>query len=320
MQNDSRTDAASHSDEHQPVLLQEVIEQLKIDADGIYIDGTFGRGGHSMAILQRLSEQGRLLVMDKDPQAISAANTLAASDARCVVKQGSFAEMAAFADQQQVTGKVSGILLDLGVSSPQLDDASRGFSFLRDGELDMRMNPQAGESAREWINRVSESEMASVFFNYGEERYSRRIAKAIVNYRQKTAIRATRELAEIIAKAHPAWEKGKDPATRCFQAIRIFINNELDDLSACLQDSIEILKSGGRLAVISFHSLEDRIVKRFIQKAVKGDDYPAGLPITQDKMNIRLKKISSAIRASDAEVGRNPRARSAVLRVAEKLA
>jgi 16S rRNA (cytosine1402-N4)-methyltransferase len=320
MQNDSSSDASPHSDEHLPVLLDEVIHYLNIEPAGVYIDATFGRGGHSKAILKRLGDAGRLLVMDKDPQAIKAALDLAASDHRCQVKHGSFTEMAQFAAEQQVTGQVSGILLDLGVSSPQLDDATRGFSFLRDGELDMRMNPAAGESAREWINRVSESEMADVFFRYGEERYSRRIARAIVDYRVKSPIRTTRELADIIAKAHPAWEKGKDPATRCFQAIRIFINNELDDLSACLQSSLALLKKGGRLVVISFHSLEDRIVKRFMQKAVKGDDYPAGLPITQDKMNIQLKKVAAAVRADAAELKRNPRARSAVLRVAEKVA
>jgi 16S rRNA (cytosine1402-N4)-methyltransferase len=191
---------------------------------------------------------------------------------------------------------------------------------LRDGELDMRMNPQQGESAREWINRVPEAEMAAAFFQYGEERYSRRIAKAIVQSRQREPINNTRELADIIAKAHPAWEKGKDPATRCFQAIRIVVNNELNDLSSALDVCIDLLKVGGRLVVISFHSLEDRIVKRFIQKAVKGDDYPAGLPVTQDMMNVKLKKINAAIRASEEEKSRNPRARSAVMRVAERVA
>jgi len=320
MDNESDADATRNGAEHQPVLLDEVIQYLPLAPDGIFIDGTFGRGGHSKAILQRLGKNGRLLVMDKDPEAIATAQRLAASDSRCEVKQGSFADMANFAEERGVAGQVSGILLDLGVSSPQLDDASRGFSFIRDGELDMRMNPQAGESARDWINRVSESEMASVFFKFGEERYSRRIAKAIVNHRKTAPIRGTRELADIIAKAHPAWEKGKDPATRCFQAIRIFINNELDDLSVCLSNSIDLLSVGGRLVVISFHSLEDRIVKQFIQKGAKGDDFPAGLPVTQDKMNIRLRKIASAIRAGEAEVTRNPRARSAVLRVAEKVA
>lgn len=310
---------AEHDSEHLPVLLREAIEYLRIQSNGIYVDGTYGRGGHSRAILTQLSEHGRLLMMDKDPLAIASAERLQASDHRCLVKQGSFAGMKAFVAEQNLLRQVDGILLDLGVSSPQLDDPARGFSFLRDGELDMRMDPQHGESARQWINRVPEAEMADAFFKYGEERYARRIAKAIVKARHRESISNTRELAGIIAKAHPAWEKGKDPATRCFQAIRIVVNNELEDLSSCLEDCTDLLKVGGRLVVISFHSLEDRIVKRFIQKAAKGDDYPAGLPVTQDMMNIKLKKINGAIRAGDEEVARNPRARSAIMRVAERV-
>jgi len=320
MVKDSDVSNIGNGDEHQPVLLAPAIEQLNIKRDGVYIDGTFGRGGHSAAILQQLSDQGRLLVMDKDPTAIAHATHLAQNDRRCQFKQASFAEMAAFAREQHVMGAVNGILLDLGVSSPQLDDADRGFSFQRDGDLDMRMNPHAGESAREWIARASEAEMADVFFKYGEERYSRRIAKAIVSARKQQAIVRTRELADIIARAHPAWEKGKDPATRCFQAIRIHINNELDDLQTFLDDSIEMLVTSGRLVIISFHSLEDRIVKRFIQQAAKGDNYPARLPVTKDMMNIRLKKVSAAIRADEEELARNVRARSAIMRVAEKCA
>jgi len=304
---------------HQPVLLKETLDALSVKPHGKYIDGTFGRGGHAREIVQRLGPEGRLLVMDKDPQAIGAARQLFADDARIVIAKGSFALLSQKAEELQWAGDIDGILLDLGVSSPQLDDAQRGFSFRRDGVLDMRMDTDSGRSAEEWIAQVKEQELATVLREYGEERYAKRIARAIVKAREMQPIRTTRQLATIIAQANPKWEKGKDPATRSFQAIRIFINNELEDLKIGLAQVTTLLKTGGRLVVISFHSLEDRIVKRFIRDQAKGDDFPAGLPVTLAQLNPRLKSIGKAIRPSDAELAVNPRARSSVLRVAEKI-
>ncbi|WP_455204733.1 16S rRNA (cytosine(1402)-N(4))-methyltransferase RsmH [Kaarinaea lacus] len=304
---------------HQPVLLKEVLEALEIKQNGIYIDGTFGRGGHAQAILGHLGTQGQLFAMDKDPDAVAAARQLFANEPRFSIERGSFALLEQYAEEKGWLGRVDGILLDLGVSSPQLDDAQRGFSFKRDGALDMRMDPQVGQSAAEWINQVDEAGMAKVFRDYGEERYAKRIARAIVAARRQTPITGTKQLADIIAAAHPAWEQGKDPATRCFQAIRIFINNELQDLQTCLPQSVNILSSGGRLAVISFHSLEDRIIKRFIRDQSRGDDFPPDLPVTQAQLTPKLKAVGKAIYASEDEVTGNPRARSAVLRVAERI-
>lgn len=304
---------------HQPVLLKETLDALSVKPDGKYVDGTFGRGGHASEIVQRLGPEGRLLVMDKDPQAIVAARQLFADDARIVVAKGSFALLSQKAEELQWAGDIDGILLDLGVSSPQLDDAQRGFSFRRDGVLDMRMDTDSGRSAAEWIAQVKEQELITVLREFGEERYAKRIARAIVKAREMQPIRTTRQLATIIAQANPNWEKGKDPATRSFQAIRIFINNELEELKAGLAQVTSLLKTGGRLVVISFHSLEDRIVKRFIRDQARGDDYPAGLPVTLAQLNPRLKPIGKAIRPSEAELAVNPRARSSVLRVAEKI-
>lgn len=304
---------------HQPVLLKEVLEGLNINPLGKYVDGTFGRGGHASEIVQRLGPEGRLLVMDKDPQAITTARQLFDGDERVIIAQGSFAMLKQQVAERSWAGAVDGILLDLGVSSPQLDDSERGFSFRRDGVLDMRMDPQAGISAAEWIAKVKEQDLAAVLREYGEERFARRIARAIVQARENQPIKTTRQLATIIAEANPKWEIGKDPATRSFQAIRIFINNELDDLKICLEQVVELLKTGGRLVIISFHSLEDRIVKRFIRDQAKGDRYPAGLPVTQAQLNPSLKPIGKAIRPTDEEVVQNPRARSSVLRVAEKI-
>lgn len=304
---------------HQPVLLKETLDALSVKPDGKYVDGTFGRGGHAREIVQRLGPEGRLLVMDKDPQAIVAARQLFADDARIVVAKGSFALLSQKAEELQWAGDIDGILLDLGVSSPQLDDAQRGFSFRRDGVLDMRMDTDSGRSAAEWIAQVKEQELITVLREFGEERYAKRIARAIVKAREMQPIRTTRQLATIIAQANPNWEKGKDPATRSFQAIRIFINNELEELKAGLAQVTSLLKTGGRLVVISFHSLEDRIVKRFIRDQARGDDYPAGLPVTLAQLNPRLKPIGKAIRPSEAELAVNPRARSSVLRVAEKI-
>jgi 16S rRNA (cytosine1402-N4)-methyltransferase len=304
---------------HQPVLLDEVLEGLSIKPGGTYIDGTFGRGGHASRIVEKLDDQGRLLVMDKDPQAIAAARQLFAADERVIIAKGSFTMLKQQATEQGWLGKVDGVLLDLGISSPQVDDAARGFSFRRDGALDMRMDPDSGRSAAQWIAQVSERDLAAVLKEYGEERFAKRIARAIVTAREDQPITTTKQLASIIAKAHPRWEIGKDPATQSFQAIRIFINNELDELTTCLGQVLDVLKSGGRLVIISFHSLEDRIVKRFIRDQSRGDRYPAGVPVTQAQLNPRLKAIGKAIKPGDAELERNPRARSSVLRIAEKI-
>jgi len=305
---------------HRSVLLEPALNGLNIRSDGKYVDGTYGRGGHASAILELLDSHGRLLVIDKDPEAIEAAHNTHAGDDRVIIERGSFAMLDKLVEQQEWLGQVDGILLDLGVSSPQFDDASRGFSLKRDGVLDMRMDPGAGQSAADWLKFVSETELANVFYKLGDERYSRRIARAIVRYRQKNNITTTLQLAQIIADAHPAWERGKDPATKCFQAIRIFINKELDDLQACLPQVLSCLSSGGRLVVISFHSLEDRIVKRFIRKHSSGDHFPIDLPITVDQLHSDLKAVGKAIRPTQAEISENPRARSAVLRVAQRCA
>lgn len=303
---------------HVSVLLNEALEGLAVRPQGLYIDGTFGRGGHSRAILRQLSEGGQLLGFDKDPEAIRVGNQLAAEDGRFVVVQRSFAELAEEARARGLHGKVDGVLLDLGVSSPQLDDPLRGFSFLNDGPLDMRMNPAVGQSAAQWINSAAEADIATVLWEYGEERFSRRMARAIVERRAEQPFSRTADLAEVIKQANPAWEKHKHPATRAFQGIRIFINRELEDLSAGLQAALEVLAPGGRLAVISFHSLEDRQVKQFMRREAKGAPLPRDLPVRDADIQVSLKLIGKAIKPSAAEVAANPRARSAVLRVAEK--
>ena len=305
--------------QHQSVLLQEAVGALVTDTAGCYVDCTFGRGGHSALILQRLAPQGRLLVMDKDPEAIAVAMALQATDARVSVWRGSFAAL-----QQAVAGQgwkeVQGVLLDLGVSSPQLDDPLRGFSFGKDGPLDMRMDTGSGRTAAEWLRDAPEAEIAQVLWEYGEEKFSRRMAKAIVAARSKGAITTTLQLAEIVKEANPAWERHKHPATRAFQAIRIFINDELRDLEAVLPVTLEVLAVGGRMVVISFHSLEDRMVKRFIRRMEKGDDFPPGLPVTADMLKPRLRSIGKPVQSGEAELEDNVRARSAVMRVAEKRA
>ncbi len=309
--------------QHETVFLREAVEALVTDPDGIYVDGTFGRGGHSRLLLEKLGERGRLLVIDKDPEAILAAEALRAADPRVVVGHGSFAELERFVSalpgvtQGQV---VSGILLDLGMSSPQLDDASRGFSFTHDGPLDMRMNNKQGMSAAQWLATAAEEEIARVIYEYGEEKFSRRMAKAIVAMRAQQPLTTTKQLADIITEANPAWERHKHPATRAFQGIRIFINDELKDLESVLNTALELLVTGGRMAVISFHSLEDRIVKQFMQKHVRGDDFPRGLPVTSAQLKPRLRLLGKAQKTGDDERGRNVRARSAMMRVAEKLA
>ncbi|MCK9529596.1 MAG: 16S rRNA (cytosine(1402)-N(4))-methyltransferase RsmH [Gammaproteobacteria bacterium] len=304
--------------EHKPVLLAEVLTALRIRADGIYLDGTFGRGGHAGEILARLGPDGRLLATDKDPAAVAAAQQRFRGDARFEIVRGSFSMLGNLVAERGWNGKVDGILLDLGVSSPQLDQAERGFSFRAEGPLDMRMDPDSGESVADWLAHAEEGDIARVLFEYGEERHARRIARAIVRRREAEGpVRTTRELAELIAKASPSHERHKDPATRSFQALRIFINRELEDLDAFLPQTLAMLAPQGRLAVISFHSLEDRRVKRFIRDEERGPELPRHLPVMPAHQP-RLRGAGKAIRAGDAELHTNPRARSAVLRVAER--
>ena len=303
---------------HETVLLRETVDAVFV-GPGIYVDGTFGRGGHSRLLLSKLDSDSTLIVIDKDPLAIATANELAAEDARVVVVQSGFADLKNVVEGQGFLNQIAGVMLDLGVSSPQLDDASRGFSFRAEGPLDMRMNPDAGVSAAQWIATVRESDLADVLYKYGDEHFSRRIARAIVAARQEEAIDTTLQLAEIIKKAHPKWDHKKHPATKSFQAIRIFINGELDELDQVLDSSLPVLKAGGRLAVISFHSLEDRAVKRFIKLQSKGPELPPGLPVQESDIPKRMKAVGKAIKASKAEIDVNVRSRSAVLRVAEKL-
>lgn len=305
---------------HQTVLLNEAVVSVLGVRDGIYVDATFGRGGHTRHLLAQLDAGARVIGFDKDPQAIAAGQALAAEDARFSIVHDSFASILDVMTRMGLAGRVDGVLADLGVSSPQLDDADRGFSFMNDGPLDMRMDVTRGQSAAEWIAEVAEDELARVLFEFGEERHSRRIARAIVRVRAESPITRTKQLADIVAEAHPAWEKHKHPATRSFQAIRIFINNELGDIKQFLRDALRVLKPGGRLAVISFHSLEDRLVKQFFQKEAKGDDFPPGLPVTVDMLKPKLKIVGKAIDPSAAEVDANPRSRSARLRVAQKIA
>lgn len=301
---------------HKSVLLDEAVDYLVTRESGVYFDGTFGRGGHSRLILSKLGAEGRLIATDKDPEAVGVGSALAEQDSRFSIVRGSFLRMKSLFDTLPA---LDGLLLDLGVSSPQLDDAGRGFSFLRDGPLDMRMDPESGESAAEWINREDEKVLADTFFQYGEEKHSRRIAKAIVRRREQQPFETTADLAKVVSEANPSWEKNKHPATRVFQAIRIRVNNELGDLEQILADSVSCLKPGGRLVVISFHSLEDRIVKRFIQSQERGQ-VPAGLPVTEDQITRTFRRVGKAMKASEAESEANVRARSAVMRVAERLA
>lgn len=301
---------------HSPVLLTEVLTALQIRADGIYIDGTFGRGGHARAVLNLLNEHGQLLALDQDPAAVQAAQAIV--DKRFCIVQSPFTGLSKQVSTRQWQGKVNGILFDLGVSSPQLDEAERGFSFLRDGFLDMRMNPEQGEPLASWLAKAQVQDIAYVLKEYGEERFAKRIAQAIVSARQQTPLQTTTQLAHIIATAHPAWEAHKHPATRSFQAFRIFLNRELEQLEQVLPQAVDSLQVGGRLVVISFHSLEDRIVKRFMKREARGDPFPANVPVTVDKIQPRLCGVGKAQFASEAEVVNNPRARSAILRVAER--
>jgi len=301
---------------HQTVLLNEAVTALNVIEDGCYVDGTFGRGGHSREILKKLGSNGCLIAIDKDVRAVEQGERLAAEDSRFSIRQGSFLQVAEIIGHEE---GIDGLLLDLGVSSPQLDDASRGFSFMKAGPLDMRMDDTSGQSAADWISEAEEGEIARVLKEYGEERFARRIAKAIVEVRSESAITDTLQLAEIISAAIPRHEKHKHPATRSFQAIRIHINRELEELESMLKVAVGLLKRGGRLVVISFHSLEDRLVKRFVKAQALGDRLPAGLPVQFEETNAVLKLVGKAVFPTRQEVELNPRARSAVMRVAEKL-
>jgi 16S rRNA (cytosine1402-N4)-methyltransferase len=302
-------------------MYAEALQQLAIKKDGIYLDCTFGRGGHSQGILNLLGQYGQLLAFDRDSDAINSDYAQAMlTDERFKLKHSCFSELESIVKRANLAGKVDGILLDLGVSSPQLDNPERGFSFLRDGPLDMRMDGNAGVSAAQWLASVDEKELVKVLFDYGEERFARRIARAIVEIRAESPITTTRQLAELIEDAVPVREKHKHPATRTFQAIRIEINRELDELKACLQQSARVLRPGGRLVVISFHSLEDRIVKRFIRDESGAKYNPGKLPIKEvDIAKGILKRIGKALKASEQEISQNPRARSAIMRVAERV-
>jgi len=302
---------------HKPVLLAEVIANLNIKDKGIYVDATFGRGGHSREILKLLGPNGQLLVLDKDPQAIQEAKLI--EDKRVKVHHGSFKNLKKWIAELGLLGKIDGILLDLGVSSPQLDEPQRGFSFMQDGPLDMRMDPSQSYDAAAWINTASEKEIDNVLQEYGEEKFHRRIAAAIVRAREIAPIKRTLQLAAIIAKANPKWERHKHPATRSFQAIRIFIYHELEELKNCLEQSLEILTVKGRLLIITFHSLEMRIVKQFLHKYAKADFLPRDIPIKYQELKIRLQKIKGTIRPNKDEIVINPRARSAALTVMEKI-
>lgn len=306
------------AEEHQAIMVPEVLTALKVKPDGVYIDATFGRGGHSKAILNQLGPNGQLWVMDRDPQAIAVARALAEMDTRVTVLHQSFAHLLNTCQEKGLVGKINGVLLDLGVSSPQLDNAERGFSFRLDGPLDMRMDPTTGISAAEWIKDAREDDIASILKNFGEERFHRRIARAIVEARAVAPITTTMQLANIVSKANPAWEKHKHPATRSFQAIRMHVNNELGELSNVLDQMLEVLADKGRMVIISFHSLEHSMVKQFIETHVQGDEYPRGLPILHSQLNQKLCKIGKKIKPSESEIHENPRSRSAILRVAER--
>lgn len=304
-------------DLHETVLLKEAVDALDVKADGIYVDGTFGRGGHSRELLSRLGARGRVIALDRDPQAIAAAEQL--GDVRLTVRRARFSALVDVLREMALDG-VDGVLLDLGVSSPQIDDASRGFSFKQDGPLDMRMDPESGTSAAQWLMQASEKEIGEVIKNYGEERFAKQIARAIVAARSQHSVQRTRELAEIVAKAVPTREPRQDPATRTFQALRIFINRELEELEMTLPQCVACLKPGGRLVIISFHSLEDRIVKRFMARLAK-PEVPKRLPLRDSEMpKGSLQLIGKPVRPDQDEVQRNPRARSAIMRVAERLA
>ena len=302
---------------HIPVLLHEALTALCIQHDGLYLDCTFGRGGHSRAILAELGESGRLIGLDRDPSAVAVARNLAQEDPRFEIAHTAFSELEPALDSLAVS-RVDGILMDLGVSSPQLDEPERGFSFQADGLLDMRMDPTAGESAADWIARADTDEIANVLWVFGEERFSRRIAKAIVEARKLAPIATTTQLSQIVTNAQPRKDQNKHPATRSFQGIRLYINGELAEVEQGLEAAMNRLKAGGRLAVISFHSLEDRLVKRALRDASRPPKGDPRMPLPDSIAQPKLKLVGKAIKAGHEELRLNPRARSAVLRVAER--
>ncbi|QHA86606.1 16S rRNA (cytosine(1402)-N(4))-methyltransferase RsmH [Serratia rhizosphaerae] len=305
---------------HTTVLLDEAVNGLNIRSNGIYIDGTFGRGGHSRLILSQLGPEGRLLAIDRDPQAIAAAKSI--EDPRFNIVHGPFSELSHYVRERGLEGQIDGVLLDLGVSSPQLDDPERGFSFMRDGPLDMRMDPSRGQSAAEWLLKAEAEDIAWVLKTFGEERFAKRIARAIVERNKTEPMTRTKELAELIAAASPFKEKHKHPATRSFQAIRIYINSELEEIERALEGALDVLAPQGRLSIISFHSLEDRIVKRFMRHHSRGAQVPAGLPLTEAQLRElggRSLKSLGKMMPPPEEVAENPRARSSVLRIAERV-
>lgn len=310
-----RSDALSA---HRPILVDAVVEALCTDLQGGYVDATFGRGGHTRALLRRLSPTARILTIDRDPTAIEFAQALANEDARVLVRHGRMRDMVRLAHEAQLS-EIVGVLIDLGVSSPQLDDPERGMSFRHDGPLDMRMDPTAGVPASQWINAASEAELTTVFFEFGEERHARRIARAIVERRAETPILRTADLAALVARAQPRPDPHKHAATRVFQAIRIHLNDELDEARLGIEAAFALVRPGGRIAVLSFHSLEDRIVKRMFRRWCEGDVLPRRLPVT-GRATAMAHVIGRARRADAAEVAENPRARSALLRVLEKAA
>ncbi|MCW8933330.1 MAG: 16S rRNA (cytosine(1402)-N(4))-methyltransferase RsmH [Gammaproteobacteria bacterium] len=307
------------TNQHRPVLLNETIEALAIKADGFYLDGTFGRGGHSAKILEALSEKGRLIAFDQDPQAIKVAEEKFAGDSRFEIVQRNFEDLQDVVADHGMMKKVDGVLLDIGVSSPQLDDASRGFSFIKPGPLDMRMNPGVGQSAAEWLASVTEYDLTTVLMHFGEEKFARRIANAIVETRKETLIDDTVQLANIIEAAIPVKPKNKHPATKSFQAIRIHINRELEVLERALQSALNVLAIGGRLAVISFHSLEDRMVKRYFRNVSRGPQIPKDIPVLAKDLQQPYKLVGKAVKPGKQELLENPRSRSSVLRVIERV-
>jgi 16S rRNA (cytosine1402-N4)-methyltransferase len=304
---------------HRPVLREEVVGALGVDSSGFYVDATCGRGGHSAAILELLGPEGRVLALDRDPEAVQAVRMRFGSDPRFSIVQAPFSRLGDEVRAHGRLGRVQGIVLDLGVSSPQLEDAARGFSFLRDGPLDMRMDPTTGTSAAQWLARAREQDIERVLRQFGEERYARRVAKALVAARGRTPIVTTGQLASLVSAAMPQREPGQHPATRTFQAIRIFVNRELEELERCLKQVPDVLAPRGRLAVVSFHSLEDRMVKRFVREQARGDAFPRDLAVRYVELSPRMRPVGRPIRPSLEETVRNPRARSAVLRVAERL-
>lgn len=306
--------------QHTPVLLEEVLAALELRAGGRYLDATFGRGGHTRAMLERIGTEGRVIAIDRDPEAIRAGREMFAADGRLTLVNSAFSQLLQVVTNAELAGALDGVLFDLGVSSPQLDDAARGFSFTQDGPLDMRMDSREGQSAADWLAKAPEHEIARVIREYGEERFAKRIARALAAARREQPITRTLQLAEIVANAVPTREPGKHPATRTFQAIRIHVNRELAEIEAGLAGSLEALAPGGRLCVISFHSLEDTLAKRFIQKHSQEDPVYAGLPNVPAHARAKLRRVGGPVHPSAEEIARNPRARSAVMRVAQRLA